>query len=417
MFPILDVLLMIIKGLPETLWNPFFWITLVIIYFQNKKISQVESYLFGKIKSKPYDKMLYAIFFGLLGGLIGSILVMLLGITITETGIVYVWPIALLLMLIHPRFICFSYAGGLVSIAYLLFGWPKIDVAGLMGLIGLLHLIESLLIFFSGYINASPVLIKDDKYGIVGGFYIQEFWPIPILLLIVVTAEISTQGLLQMPDWWPIIKPPKTIIDNPNSIFLMFPVIAALGYSDIALTRTPKARCRNSALNLMVFSIILLALSVISSYYKKFTIAAALFAPIAHELLIIYGKQSEKKNKPLFTVTEKGERVLDVIKGSNAEKMGIKPGDIILSINNEPLDKPGKYEEIMSNYPTYLWISILTPSGEVKSVEMNAYPHGTDSIGVILVPKRDNAPYIVLKEASVLNKIKELAKKSINKKA
>ena len=106
---------------------------------------------------------------------------------------------------------------------------------------------------------------------------------------------------------------------------MMVPVVAALGYGDIALSTTPKARCRSSAVRLMYFSGALLFLSVMASRYKIFAFLAAAFAPVAHEVLIIIGKNQEKKNMPLFRPPLQGEMVLDVVKGS-AEKMGLETG-------------------------------------------------------------------------------------------
>ena len=126
-------------------------------------------------------------------------------------------------------------------------GFPKIDVAGLMGLISVLHFVESILIYFAGYINASPVYVKDEKRGILGGFSLQEFWPVPIMLLTIIVGDFPSMDVVKMPDWWPLIRPSEHILQNSQAIFLMFPIVAALGYGDIALTTTPKKRCRSSA--------------------------------------------------------------------------------------------------------------------------------------------------------------------------
>ena len=50
--------------------------------------------------------MLYAIFYGILGGCQQSCSYAL-GISINEAGLIYVWPLALILALIHPHLMCF----------------------------------------------------------------------------------------------------------------------------------------------------------------------------------------------------------------------------------------------------------------------------------------------------------------------
>lgn len=416
MFPIGKIIIFILQGIPSAIMNPFFWLVIFIVWNQYKRTAALEKDLFGTAKINPRDKMLYAIFYGILGGMIGSLTVMLLGISITEAGLIYVWPLALILALIHPHLMCFSYAGGIVSLFSLVTGLLRIDVAGLMGLVAILHFVESLLIYFAGHINATPVFVKDDRHGIVGGFSLQEFWPVPIMLLTVITGNFPSMDVVQMPDWWPLIRPPAHILQNSQAIYLMFPVVAALGYGDIALTKTPKNRCKASAVNLLIFSFALLLLSVLASRYKAFAYLAAIFAPAAHEFLIITGKKSERKNKPLFIPPEKGEMVLDIVKNSPAEKMGIISGDIILSINGQDLREPGKLREVLSEYPTYIWMTVKNPDGKTKDVETNAFPNGINTIGAILVPRDSSGSYVVMEKAGIIEKIRKFFRNRHTKK-
>lgn len=410
MFPFFDILILLIKSLPLALFNPFFWIVILIIWMQYRKTAKFEENMFGEIQRRPEEKVLYALLLGVIGGLIGSLAVIILGLSVANAGLKYVWPIALLLMLVHPRFICFSYAGGIVSLFSLITGKLNVDVAGLMALVAVLHLVESLLIYFGGYLNASPVYVKDDRYGIIGGFSLQEFWPVPIILLTIVSADIPMEGMVSMPDWWPLLKPPGYIMQS-NPIFMMIPVVAALGYGDIALTTIPKVRCRKTGINLFIFSIILLFLSIMASRYLLFAYLAAIFGPVAHEILIYLGKKSEKKSLPLFKAPDFGEMILDVIKGSEAERIGLKSGDIILNINGKDLVDNNDYENIMNEFPAYIWLKYKTLDGEVKTGEIKAFPYGTNQIGVILVPKNRSVSYVVTEAISFVDKIKKFLKK------
>lgn len=414
MFPFGKIIILILQGIPSSILNPFFWLVIYMVWNQHKKTAALEKDMFGKVKINPKDKILYAIFYGILGGIVGSLAVMLLGISITEAGLIYVWPTALILALIHPHLMCFSYAGGLVSLFSLVMGFPRIDVAGLMGLVAILHFVESLLIYFAGYINATPVFIKDDRHGIVGGFSLQEFWPVPIMLLTVIVGDFPSMDVVQMPDWWPLIRPSAHILQNSQAIFLMLPVVAALGYGDIALTRTPKKRCKSSAINLLVFSSLLLLLSVVASRYRLFAYIAAIFAPVAHEFLIITGKRTERTNKPIFIPPEKGEMILDIVKDSPAEKMGLGSGDTIMSINGQYLEEPGQLQNVLSGYPTYIWMTVKTAGGKTKNVEIKVFPHGTNTIGAILVPRYTSTSYVVMEQANIIERVKRFFRKKNN---
>ncbi len=112
----------------------------------------------------------------------GSIVMVAVGVTLDNTGILYVWMIAIVLMLINPRYMCFSYAGGLLALASLAFGFPRIDVPALMAIVAILHLVESVLIFLNGCKHSIPVFMEDKTHGVVGAFNLVRFWPILIIM-------------------------------------------------------------------------------------------------------------------------------------------------------------------------------------------------------------------------------------------
>nr|PZN05110.1 MAG: PDZ domain-containing protein [Bacillota bacterium] len=414
MFPLLSIIRFILEGIPLSLANPFFWMVLMIIWLQYRRTAEMEEKMFGFVRESPGRKTLYSILAGLLGGIIGSLVIVFLGISITEAGLTYVWPLAILLMLIHPRFMCFSYAGGIISLFSLIFGFPEIDVPGLMALVGSLHMVESLLIFATGDLNSAPVFIHDDRYGVIGGFSLQEFWPVPIMMLAVTAGQLSAQDMVNMPDWWPIVKPPAGWAGREDLIYLMVPVVAALGYGDIALSRTPRSRSRSSAVNLLFFSIALLFFSIMASRISAFKYVAAVFAPVAHETLIILGKRREKQSTPLFTPPERGVRVLDLVKGSPADKMGIEPGDVLLAINGRPIWAEDDVRIIVETRPTYVWLDVVKPDGEFRTVEMAAYPEGMGMLGVLVVPKNREVPFVVVEEKGLIERLKKLINRKSN---
>jgi len=59
----------------------------------------------------------------------------------------------------------------------------------------------------------------------------------------------------------------------------MMPLIAALGYGDIAVARNPRDKASITARNLMWFSVVLLLLSIAASRWQPFVWVATLFAP------------------------------------------------------------------------------------------------------------------------------------------
>ena len=155
-----------------------FWLVIFLIYMQYKKTSEIEIQILGKEKRSLKDKTIHAAALGLLGGIVGTVVMMGFGVTVDAKDFLWLLPLALLLMTIHVRYLCFSYAGGLLSFSSLVFGFPKINVPSIMAIVAILHLIESILIRIDGCRDMIPVQ-QDARYGIIG-IHLQRFWPIPL---------------------------------------------------------------------------------------------------------------------------------------------------------------------------------------------------------------------------------------------
>jgi hypothetical protein len=271
----------------QTLSSPLFLLLYLLVFF-------LISRSYGRRKpadnsgKKPYDFLpstFLSLLFSLCGGLIGSALLTMAGIDLRNINILALWLLALGLALIHPRLICFAYAGGLLAWYDLMSSQPTGCVPQIIGLIAILHLIESLLILVDGSTRPGRVEIKKQGQAAVQGLQLQRFWP----LLLVITCSADIEGGTTMPAWWPLLKcyPPA----NPDSLYIMLPVLAVLGYSETVSRSTPRRQVIRSARNLAVYSLTLLSLALGASAFPFLCWAAALFAPLGHELLIWLGKR------------------------------------------------------------------------------------------------------------------------------
>lgn len=402
---IIQALWMGIVSLIKIIFHPIFWVVIYIVSTQYKKQIEAEKKMLGIERGNIIGKTLNATLYGLLGGIIGSIIMISIGVSIRQEGLIYIWPIAILLFMIKSRYLCFSYAGGLISLFSLVFGFPKIDVPGLMALVAVLHLVESFLIFTNGEYNSLPIIVDKGNGKHIGGYNLQRFWPIPIIIMtIIFQNQVDTSSLIQMPDWWPIIKPSG--ISNIDGVtFFMISIVAALGYGDVAFTQMPKTKVRISALKLGIYSIILLTFSIISSRIGIFQWIAALFAPIAHELIIIHGRKEEREGIPIFTLPKKGIRVLEVLEGSASEKMEISRGDIINSINNIPINSEEDISEILNQYPTFVWIEGENYKGDKYTKELKVYPYGLRTLGILILPQYSNISYVMQEKDGILTRL------------
>lgn len=395
---------MMLQAYLSLLLNPIFWLLVLFIGMQFNKINNTKKNLYGVEGAPVWQVTLLATTYGVIGGIFGSIFMVVAGISISEIGIIYLWMVAIILLLVSPRFLCFSYAGSILSMSYLIFGWPSIEVPHLMGLVAILHLVESFLIITSGHLSALPVYVKNAYNQTVGAFSLQKFWPIPIIALMVAEGTMAegTGAMVDMPEWWPLIESFKAeSLDKFH--YLILPVIAALGYGDVAISNTPESKGRSSAALLAVYSIILLLLSAAASKIPFISILPALFGALGHELVIWIGKNSQLKGEPLYIASNDGVKVLDVLKNSRAHKFGLKRGDIIYSINNVRVINRFQLKEELEEETEYLEVEYIDANNN-RIYRKAGRVEDKKKFGIIPVPETYEQPQVQFKTQGVLTR-------------
>lgn len=393
-----SIMLLIGKVFLETFTSPMYvliyLLLLAVVAWQYRRMEEITRSLYNYTRNRYIQSALISAVLGILGGLLGSILLVLIGIDLNHLGIMYLWLIAVLLMLVNPRFLCFAYAGGVLSLISLTTGYPDINIPQLMGLIAVLHMIESILIMLNGKVSPIPIYIKRGE-SLRGGFNLQYFWPIPLIALMASGLADPASGI-SMPDWWPLIKDYSPFDYGRN--YSLLPVLAVLGYGEICSTRTPEQRIKKSAQNLFGFSIILLLLAVFSSRWAQLTIIAALFSPLGHELIIWLGMREEKIRPPIYVKPPRGIMVLDVKAASLASQHGIRSGDIILSINSEPVNHLGSVQQYLSSGFREIELEI-SREGEPIMIQLTRKPY--QELGVIPVPDESAPQYLAINDDSL----------------
>lgn len=413
-----------------SMW-PFLFLFIYILISQYKKVISMQEEIYGgKAKNSLRDLTSTSILFGLITGVIGSIVTTVTGLTFGNTGGLYfVIVLSLLLMMIKPRYLCLSYSGGLLSLIILvvnsLYGRGyegngivkfihsniNFDVSALMAMVAVLHLVEALLMWFDGSTGATPVFMEKDG-KLQGAFIMQRFWFMPVLIYIYMKGSAAGADIVATPAWWPVFKPAISQNLLKDAIFAASPLLVMLGYSDFAVTTDVKSKVKRSSIGLLIFSILLLLLSYFSTKYYILKYVAVIFAPLAHEGLILYERYRENNGVPIFSFKEDGIIVVDTVPDSPAAKMGIRPGDTIVGINNNPVKNLEDAEEVLKTYLTYLWIDLLDREGNKRTVQHWDVNNGITSLGIITVPKSGfGVPYVKEKEGILENKINKLFNK------
>jgi len=406
LYPFFEVLPLILKSFLQAFFDPAFLLLFLVVFaliaVQYNRMEKLREDFFGMKTRQTRTDILVSTGYGLLGGLAGSCLLVFIGLTISG-DLYYLWPVAILLMLINIRFLCFAYAGGVLALSSLLLGFPQISVPQILALVAILHMVESFLILASGHLGAVPAYVKGPEGNVVGGFTLQKFWPIPIVALAVLAGGDVETGV-EMPAWWPLIKP-AVEGDPQNFMYVLLPLVAGLGYGDFAIARSPVEKSRLSALFLGIYSLTLLVLAVLAGQSRIVAFFAALLSPLGHEAVIYIGKRIELKGKPLYVPSEQGLRVMDVLPGGPAWRSGLRPGDVIAAVNGIKPQDNAEFRYLMQNTLPPVTVDYHSRAdGTTRSVIMDQTGPG-QTWGLVPVPESNEDRYLELLTTGPLGRL------------
>ncbi len=407
MFPFGKILVTILMLIPQAVLHPVFWVVIALITAQYSRAARVEANLYGQAVESPISRLLTSVLLGVIAGFVASLILVFVGVTVTRAGVSFILPLAVFLMLIDQRFLCVSYAGGLVALSSLIFGWPEVGVTDIMILVAVLHLIEGLLIRMTGSKGALPLYMRKQEGRVVGGFVLQKFWPLPIVSMMLLTPQASeldslAGGLISMPEWWPLIRPGILPPEGHELLFAMFVLPAALGYGDFALARSPEERASRTARDLLIFSLALLALALLSIPFPWVQWVAAIVSPVGHEFVIASGRRGETMEPALFSENPRGLVILDVVPNSPAAEAGFRSRDIITSVNGQLIKSPQDLRMAFSAYVPWYYIEAERPGTDVAGKRFSRSIAGTvERVGIIPAPAPGDSAHAKVPVASL----------------
>lgn len=361
-----------------------------VIRAQYERYKMLEDNRFVKPVGTVKDFVKESVLFGAVAGFITSFFSVVAGITVDSRSYEYMVLILIILRLINIRYLCIAYAGGILALINTVFGLKGSDASSILALIAILHIVESAMIYASPGKYSIPVLIK-HKEGIVGAFFTQRFWPVPVVLLTFLpgAAGQSLLDIIAGGSWMPF----RPEAAGAASSLGLGCIAAVLGYSDVCITKEPDKKSRETAGRLLLYSSMLLIIAWASVHIHVFKIIGAVFAIAGHEGIIIYGKHKEKNGRPLFETVRRGVKVFDIPVGSHAHRMGMKRGDVILSVNGRDVQTEEGIAGALMEFPTFIWVDAVDADGNKKYYEYRCFPNGADNLGIMTVPREERITY------------------------
>ncbi|MDR1205663.1 MAG: hypothetical protein LBL26_09325 [Peptococcaceae bacterium] len=244
---------------------------------------------------------------GAVGGLAGSLLLILSGVAIQQSTCLWLLGITFALGLFRRRFMCFAYAGGLLSAVSLLLGTPRLEAPQIMGLAAVLHLVEALLIGLMGAYRPMAACRRNGRGEWLPALSLRKIWPVPLMMLAAgyIAPRGGVAGVMDMPAWWPLIPQEagtEMAAAGGEWVYVMFPAAVALGYGDVApggnglrpAGRLLRPRIRKNCLQMAGYGVVLLLLCVWAGHVPALVWLPVLFGPVAHDALFWYNAHKDR---------------------------------------------------------------------------------------------------------------------------
>lgn len=261
------LILYIVESMGLIICDPiFFLMAIYSVMVYKRQIEQVQGpqKLLEMIARALPDMIL-----GILLGITTSGILAYLGINFyVSLNILVLIPIAILLMLIHPKWGCFSYV---IPVAFMIEGLSKLfnhplftlDYEMLIYLVGVLHIIEGLLVLICGYKHAKPAPFYEE-HRLTYHQVLQHMWIIPFM-----------------------------VISTPQGIPM--PLYAVLAYGDEARVRSPKEQSMLTGTLILGFGALIFLLAHAMHLGHIQAGGLILIMPVLHELIFIVEIYMNKK--------------------------------------------------------------------------------------------------------------------------
>lgn len=339
-------------------------ISFIVLYLKNRKTILLQEEIYGDRVNSCLEVTLSQFSFGVLGGVLGSLIFKFFNINFSSTFEVYIlFVISLILMKIKRRYMCFSYSGAILGcyqiiINKLNFHYTyelSFEIKSLIIFVGVLHMVEGLLVMLDGDSNSVPIFKKNDNNQTVGGYKFNRYWIISALII-------------------------SSVVND----FTYIPFCIVCGYSTKTFTKTKKEKTFQSGCIIFCYGILTIFVANLCKINYLGEIIALIIMIIMHECMLMIQNKIEEKNEFKFISDEDGIIVLDINKKCKLKELGIEIGSKILKINNERVRNEKDIYNILKNNLYHVTIESVNNSGKYIKFE---YYHKKDSkLGIIVVP-------------------------------
>lgn len=373
--------MLILKLIGSYILTPILWLgILYVIISYNQRINKERKQFRVAINKDFYEGRNF-IKYGMFFFVMGSLISMILGLTL-PTNSVYIYQILVVLAFLINGFSTTSMllvmtAAGILELVVprfiTFFGdvFPEISGPSWLLLIFISILADYYLTRNMKKHPLSP-RIKSGKRGRNIATYLgRETVVFPLLALIPSGTLSSTLN------FWPVFN-----IGNQKFSLILFPIFISTSVKVIkrAKERVIQDKLKNTELLLGLTFVLI----VLTKFMSKLFLISLIILTVVSIFLEIKLRKKEKDANSWYVETDEGIRIISVQPETPAAKMKLQPGDVILTCNNRVVNSEEEFYQALQLNSAYCHVKVRTYEGDLRIAESAIFMDSPHEIGLIL---------------------------------
>lgn len=373
--------MLILKFIGSYLLTPVLWLgILYVIISYNQRINKERKQFRVAINKDFYEGRNF-IKYGLFFFVMGSLISMILGLTL-PTNSVYIYQILVVLAFLINGFSTTSMllvmtAAGILELVVprfiTFFGdvFPEISGPSWLLLIFISILADYYLTRNMKKHPLSP-RIKSGKRGRNIATYLgRETVVFPLLALIPSGTLFSTLN------FWPVFN-----IGNQKFSLILFPIFIS---TSVKVIKRAKERVIQDKLkNIELLLGLTFVLIVLTKFMSKLFLISLIILTVVSIFFEIKLRKKEKDANSWYVETDEGIRIISVQPETPAAKMKLQPGDVILTCNNRVINSEEEFYQALQLNSAYCHVKVRTYEGDLRIAESAIFMDSPHEIGLIL---------------------------------
>lgn len=373
--------MLILKLIGSYLLTPVLWLgILYVIISYNQRINKERKQFRVAINKDFYEGRNF-IKYGLFFFVMGSLISMILGLTL-PTNSVYIYQILVVLAFLINGFSTTSMllvmtAAGILELVVprfiTFFGdvFPEISGPSWLLLIFISILADYYLTRNMKKHPLSP-RIKSGKRGRNIATYLgRETVVFPLLALIPSGTLSSTLN------FWPVFN-----IGNQKFSLILFPIFIS---TSVKVIKRAKERVIQDKLkNIELLLGLTFVLIVLTKFMSKLFLISLIILTVVSIFFEIKLRKKEKDANSWYVETDEGIRIISVQPETPAAKMKLQPGDVILTCNNRVVNSEKEFYQALQLNSAYCHVKVRTYEGDLRIAESAIFMDSPHEIGLIL---------------------------------